>query len=122
MEQAAVLVSREGIPVALTTVDASDQGIDRIVWILRPSKLAGVSKSGQQLGAASGTAVAWASVDALLRRPTHVSLGCRTSHGDVAQVGFDTLDCQSPAGECGAGAAWSFPSRHCFDSLRATAG
>src|SRR5262245_456492 len=56
--QAAVLVSREGIPVALTTVDASDQGIDQIVWFLRPSKLAGVSKSGQQLGAASGTAAA----------------------------------------------------------------
>jgi RNA polymerase sigma-70 factor (TIGR02957 family) len=56
--QAAVLVSREGIPVALTTVDASEQGIDQIVWILRPSKLAGVAKSGQKLGATSGTAAA----------------------------------------------------------------
>src|SRR5215469_9357273 len=47
--QAAVLVSRDGVPVALTTIDASEQGIDQIVWILRPSKLAGVSKSGQRL-------------------------------------------------------------------------
>jgi RNA polymerase sigma-70 factor (TIGR02957 family) len=46
--QAAVLVSRDGVPVALTTVDASAQGIDQIVWILRPSKLAAISKSGQR--------------------------------------------------------------------------
>ena len=45
--QAAVLVSREGLPVALTTIDASEQGIDQIVWILRPSKLAAISKLGQ---------------------------------------------------------------------------
>ena len=44
--QAAVLVSRDGVPVALTTIDASAQGIDQIVWILRPSKLAAISKSG----------------------------------------------------------------------------
>src|SRR5262245_52613135 len=43
--QAAVLVSREGAPVALTTIDASEQGIDRIVWILRPSKLGSILKS-----------------------------------------------------------------------------
>ena len=47
--QAAVLVSREGVPVALTTIDASSQGIDQIMWIMRPSKLAGISKSGQRL-------------------------------------------------------------------------
>ena len=47
--QAAVLMSRDGVPVALTTIDASSQGIDQIVWILRPSKLAGISKSGQRL-------------------------------------------------------------------------
>jgi RNA polymerase sigma-70 factor (ECF subfamily) len=46
--QAAVLVSRDGVPVALTTIDASAKGIDQIVWILRPSKLAGISKSGQR--------------------------------------------------------------------------
>jgi RNA polymerase sigma-70 factor (TIGR02957 family) len=48
--QAAVLVSRDGVPVALTTIDASAQGIDQIVWILRPSKLAAISRSGQRLG------------------------------------------------------------------------
>ena len=46
--QAAVLVSRDGLPVALTTIDASAQGIDQIVWILRPSKLAAISKSDQR--------------------------------------------------------------------------
>ena len=58
--QAAVLVSREGVPVALTTIDASAQGIDQIVWILRPSKLAAISKSGQRLsdGYAPGPAAA----------------------------------------------------------------
>jgi RNA polymerase sigma-70 factor (TIGR02957 family) len=48
--QAAVLVSRDGVPVALTTIDASAQGIDQIMWILRPSKLAAISKTGQRLG------------------------------------------------------------------------
>jgi RNA polymerase sigma-70 factor (ECF subfamily) len=47
--QAAVLVSRDGVPVALTTIDASAHGIDQIVWILRPSKLAAISTSGQRL-------------------------------------------------------------------------
>jgi RNA polymerase sigma-70 factor (ECF subfamily) len=58
--QAAVLVSRDGVPVALTTIDASAQGIDQIVWILRPSKLAAISKSGQRLsdGYAPGPAAA----------------------------------------------------------------
>ena len=46
--QAAVLVSRDGVPVAITTIDASAQGIDQIVWILRPSKLAAISRSGQK--------------------------------------------------------------------------
>jgi RNA polymerase sigma-70 factor (ECF subfamily) len=56
--QAAVLVSREGVPVALTTIDASSQGIDQIVWILRPSKLVGISKSGQRLSDVPGPAAA----------------------------------------------------------------
>ena len=47
--QAAVLVSRDGVPVALTTIDASAQGIDQIVWILRPSRLAAISRSVQRL-------------------------------------------------------------------------
>jgi len=46
--QTAVLVSRDGVPVAITTIDASAQGIDQIVWILRPSKLAAISRSGQK--------------------------------------------------------------------------
>lgn len=45
--QAAVLVSRDGVQVALTTIDASPQGIDQIVWIMRPSKLAAIAKSSQ---------------------------------------------------------------------------
>lgn len=48
--QAAVLVSRDGVPVALTTIDASAQGIDQIMWILRPSKLAAILRSRQALG------------------------------------------------------------------------
>jgi len=47
--QAAVLVSRDGVPATLGTIDASAQGIDQIMWFLRPSKLAAVSKSGQNL-------------------------------------------------------------------------
>jgi RNA polymerase sigma-70 factor (TIGR02957 family) len=47
--QAAVLVSRDDVPVALTTINASAQGIDQIMWFLRPSKLTAVSKSGQDL-------------------------------------------------------------------------
>jgi RNA polymerase sigma-70 factor (ECF subfamily) len=34
--QAAVLMSRDGVPVALATIDASAQGIDQIMWIMRP--------------------------------------------------------------------------------------
>jgi len=57
--QAAVLVSRDGVPVAITTIDASAQGIDQIMWILRPSKLAAISRSGQKLGGyAAGPAAA----------------------------------------------------------------
>jgi RNA polymerase sigma-70 factor (TIGR02957 family) len=58
--QAAVLVSRDGVPAAVTTIDASAQGIDQIVWILRPSKLAAISKSRQELhdGYAPGPAAA----------------------------------------------------------------
>jgi RNA polymerase sigma-70 factor (TIGR02957 family) len=46
--QAAVLMSRDGAPVALATVDASAQGIDQIMWIMRPSKLAATLKSRQE--------------------------------------------------------------------------
>jgi RNA polymerase sigma-70 factor (TIGR02957 family) len=56
--QAAVLMSRDGVPVALATVEASAQGIDQIMWIMRPSKLAAISKSGQRLGDVPGPAAA----------------------------------------------------------------
>ncbi|MFC5864420.1 RNA polymerase sigma-70 factor [Acidicapsa dinghuensis] len=41
--QAAVLISRDGIPGALGTIDASAEGINQIMWIMRPSKLAAIS-------------------------------------------------------------------------------
>ena len=44
--QAAVLVSRDGIAGALGTIDASVDGIEQIRWIMRPSKLAAIEKSG----------------------------------------------------------------------------
>ena len=47
--QASVLVSHDDVPVALTTINASAQGIDQIMWFLRPSKLAAISKLRQGL-------------------------------------------------------------------------
>ena len=41
--QAAVLISRDRVPIALSTIDASAEGIDQIMWIMRPSKLAAIS-------------------------------------------------------------------------------
>ncbi len=55
--QAAVLISRDDVPVALATVDASAQGIDQIMWIMRPSKLAAISKSAPRLGDVPGPAI-----------------------------------------------------------------
>lgn len=46
--QAAVLILRDGVPIGLT-IDASAQGINEIMWFLRPSKLAAVSKPTQRL-------------------------------------------------------------------------
>src|ERR1700757_3958402 len=46
--QASVLILRDGVPIGLT-IDASAQGINEIMWFLRPSKLAAISKSGQRL-------------------------------------------------------------------------
>jgi len=43
--QAAVLVLRNGIPVMLGTIDASAEGIHEIMWFMRPSKLAAISRS-----------------------------------------------------------------------------
>ena len=50
--QPAVLVLRDGVPFGLT-IDASAQGIDEIMWFLRPSKLAAILKSGQRLSDAA---------------------------------------------------------------------
>ena len=47
--QAAVLIVRDGVPIGLT-IDASAQGINEIMWFLRPSKLVAISKSAQGNG------------------------------------------------------------------------
>jgi hypothetical protein len=47
--QASVFILRDGVPIGLT-IDASAQGINEIMWFLRPSKLAAVSKSVQREG------------------------------------------------------------------------
>ena len=45
--QPAGLILRNGIVVALATIDASEQGIHQIMWLMRPSKLAALSRSRQ---------------------------------------------------------------------------
>jgi RNA polymerase sigma factor (sigma-70 family) len=42
---AGVVVLRSGVPVTFVTVSASEQGIDQIIWMMRPSKLAAVSRT-----------------------------------------------------------------------------
>jgi RNA polymerase sigma-70 factor (ECF subfamily) len=41
--QGCMVISRDGDAVALATIDASEQGVDQIMWFMRPSKLAGIS-------------------------------------------------------------------------------
>jgi RNA polymerase sigma-70 factor (ECF subfamily) len=41
-EQACALLSRAGVVVMLVTIEASPEGIERIMWVMRPSKLTGV--------------------------------------------------------------------------------
>src|SRR3984885_10005092 len=41
--QASVVMSRDDVAIAFATIDASAQGIDQIMWIMRPSKLAAIS-------------------------------------------------------------------------------
>lgn len=53
--QPAVLVSRNGVPVMLGAIDASEQGINEIMWYLRPSKLTAVSRSGQSPAGPAGS-------------------------------------------------------------------
>jgi RNA polymerase sigma-70 factor (TIGR02957 family) len=45
--QASVLISRNGDTVGLVAINASAQGIDQIMWIMRPSKLTAIAKSCQ---------------------------------------------------------------------------
>jgi RNA polymerase sigma-70 factor (ECF subfamily) len=47
--QPAVLILRDRVPIGLT-IDASAQGINEIMWFLRPSKLAAISRSSDGLG------------------------------------------------------------------------
>jgi len=42
--QLSSLMSRNGEPIGLVSVDVSEHGIDQIIWILRPSKLSAISK------------------------------------------------------------------------------
>ena len=48
--QAAVLLSRNGVPVTLGAIDASAEGIHEIMWFLRPSKIAAITRSGHISG------------------------------------------------------------------------
>src|SRR5882762_4487860 len=48
--QAAVLILRDGVPIKLT-IDASAQGINEIMWFLRPSKLAAISNQAKDCAA-----------------------------------------------------------------------
>ncbi|WP_213806715.1 RNA polymerase sigma-70 factor [Granulicella sp. dw_53] len=41
--QASVLLSRDGVVFTLATVDASPEGIDQILWMMNPAKLAAIS-------------------------------------------------------------------------------
>jgi len=42
---ASALMSRAGVVVMLFTIEASPEGIDQIMWVMRPSKLTGVAAS-----------------------------------------------------------------------------
>jgi RNA polymerase sigma-70 factor (ECF subfamily) len=43
--QSSVLISRDGAIVTVATIDASAEGIDQILWMMRPSKLAAIARS-----------------------------------------------------------------------------
>ncbi|MCY0992584.1 RNA polymerase sigma factor SigJ [Nannocystis sp. ILAH1] len=43
--RAALLVSRADAAIALLTIDASDEGIEQLLWIMSPSKLAAFARS-----------------------------------------------------------------------------
>jgi RNA polymerase sigma-70 factor (ECF subfamily) len=39
-----VLLCRDGVAVGLATIDASEEGIGQVLWVMRPSKLSGVRR------------------------------------------------------------------------------
>lgn len=41
--ETSVLLSRDGQVYALATIHASDQGIDQLLWVMNPAKLAAIS-------------------------------------------------------------------------------
>lgn len=41
--QPGILISRDGTTIVLVTIDASPDGINQIMWMMRPSKLSGIS-------------------------------------------------------------------------------
>ena len=42
---ACAVLSRAGVVAMLVTIEASPEGIDRIMWVMRPGKLTGVTAS-----------------------------------------------------------------------------
>ena len=42
---ACAVLSRAGVVAMLVTIEASPEGIDQIMWVMRPSKLTGVTAS-----------------------------------------------------------------------------
>jgi RNA polymerase sigma-70 factor (ECF subfamily) len=54
--QAGALVLRNGTAIGLATIEASEEGIFRILLIMRPSKLVAISQSAQaKRGSLSGS-------------------------------------------------------------------
>jgi hypothetical protein len=51
--QSSVMIARDGATVAVATIHASPQGINQILWRMRPSKLTAISKPGQTNGGVS---------------------------------------------------------------------
>jgi RNA polymerase sigma-70 factor (ECF subfamily) len=48
--QTSVLISRGETLLALASIDASDQGIDQVLWVMNPAKLEAISRSVQKPG------------------------------------------------------------------------
>ncbi|MET1072369.1 MAG: RNA polymerase sigma-70 factor [Umezawaea sp.] len=52
--QASVLVARDGAVFAMVTLDASAEGVDRLLWVLNPAKLRTISEAVSQDRGLSG--------------------------------------------------------------------